>query len=689
MPVDIFFPLEENMKRFFSLAALFALGFSLVFAGGGQQGGGGQGADSSQPDRQAGTMGYSITVENADINDTTSDIDISKLVLKSAPGLQGNVKDRLPVVPKLVNEIPADLLKYEIGKYGGTIRYATSTADWDAHVFIACTEPLLNTPAILGKEVTGNVLRGYTVSPNQQEFTFYLREGLKWSDGVPVTMEDIRFTIEDVMFNETLTPSISNRYRSGGEKDGTPMKFTIVDDWTFKLTFDKPYGGFIVNIAIVGWIGYTDLLKPAHYLKPYHIKYASAAEKAKWPALIREHGFAENDPNAWANLFNKIDIANWDLCQKVGIGFPNLYPWILTSANDTVYTYTRNPYYFKIDSAGNQLPYADKLESYRVENIEMLELKMLAGEVDYNLNEVGINNLSLYKENEKSGFTVYLVPAHVTYADVALNLSWADGDAEYLSIVQNKKFRQALNKAVDREELIDTVYYGFAKVSNQTADPTNTPDKAGAERLLQEIGMRKGSDGYYRTPSGKIFEILFELAPDSPLHMPYTELVAEMWKNIGIKTTIKRVENSYRDNLQSANKLQARTFWTHTPLWYMQDWGMGVWGRAWEIYFTNTTKVSITNADGTVTEQTVKSETPPPEVQEFQRMIQSLMAGSLTEANATYAKIKANLKENLWYFVFLEETTQPVLVNSRLRNVPTGAMGIATGFAAEILWYGN
>jgi peptide/nickel transport system substrate-binding protein len=687
--------MEESMKRFFFLAvSLIAFLLpAMVFAGGRRQdtGGGQQGGSggSSSTGQQTGTMGYAITADTTDINDTTSDIDISNLTLRSAPGLSGNVRDRLPRVPKLVNEVPADLLNYEIGKYGGTIRYATSSTDWDAHVFIACNEPLLNTPAILGKEVTGNILRGYTASPDNREFTFYMREGLKWSDGVPVTMEDIRFTVEDVLFNEDITPVFPNTYRSGNNRDGTPMNFTIIDDWTFKISFDQPYGGFLIRISVVGWIGYTDLLKPAHYLKPYHDKYAAAADRAKWPALYREYGYDERDPLAWVNLFNKIDITNWELCQKAGIGFPMLNPWILTTANDTMYTYTRNPYYFKIDAAGNQLPYVDKLESYRVESIEMLELKMFAGEVDYNLNEVGVNNLPLFKENEKNGYTIHMVPAHVTYTDVGINLTWADGDAEYRSIVQNLKFRQALNKAIDREELIDTVYYGFAKVATQTADPTNTPDPAGAERLLQEIGMRKGSDGFYRTPSGRDFEILFELAPGTPMHMPYTELVAEMWNGIGIKTTVRRVESSYRDNLASANKLQARTEWTHTPLWYMQDWGMGIWGRSWELYFNNTATIDIQNEDGTTTRQAVTRETPPPAVQEFQRMVNSLMTGSLADANATYARIKASLKENLWYFVLLEDTTQPVLVNSKLRNVPTGAMGIATGFAAEILWYNN
>jgi peptide/nickel transport system substrate-binding protein len=676
--------MEENMKRFFSMAALLALGCSLVFAGGGGQQSGSSGQSSTIVDQTA--VG-DIFSAGTDIHDTTADIDVSNLTLKSAPGLSGNAKDRLPKVPKLVNEMPKDLLNYQVGKYGGTMRFVTMGNDWDADVFIMCTEALLNSPGLLGKEVTGNVLQGYTVTDDQKEFTFYMREGLRWSDGVPVTMEDVRFAVEDVLFNEVLTPSVSSRYRSGGMGDGTPMKFSIVDDWTFKIAFDQPYGGFLIALSIQGWVGYTDLVKPAHYLKPYHTKYATAADKAKWPALFREYGYAENDPYAWGNLFNKIDITNWDLCQKVGIGFPKLYPWILTSANDTVYTYTRNPYYFKIDSAGNQLPYVDKIESYRVENMEMVQLKMISGEVDLARESASLVNVSLYKQNEKNGYTTYMTPMHVTPSDVLLNLTWAEGDEEYISIVRNKKFRHALNKAIDREEIIDTVYYGFAEPAKDFSDSTLDPVES--ERLLQEIGMRKGSDGFYRTPSGKPFEIIFEMVANAPDLIPVSELVAEMWKGIGIKTTVRVMESSLRDSRQAANQMQARVIWTSSPQWTYNDYGMGSWGRAWEMYFNNTTNVTITNADGTETVQSVRGEVPPPEVMEFQRMVASMFTGSLADANATYEKVKQNFRENLWGFIHLENVKQPVLINSKLRNVAIAGFGIGINYGGEILWYDN
>jgi peptide/nickel transport system substrate-binding protein len=318
--------------------------------------------------------------------------------------------------------------------------------------------------------------------------------------------------------------------------------------------------------------------------------------------------------------------------------------------------------------------------------MEMAQLKVLAGEVDFSRESASLVNLALYKENEKNGYTTYLTPMHVTPTDIFINQTWADGDAEYRSIVQNVKFRQALNKAIDRDEIIDTVYYGFAEPSTY-ADPTFDP--AGAERLLQEIGMRKGSDGFYRTPTGKPFEIIFEMAADAPDIIPVTELVTEMWKAIGINTTAKRVEASMRDNKQSANLLQARVMWCEEILWFWMNYRMDAWGRTWNNYFTNTTTVDIRNDDGTTTKQAVASETPPPGVLEFQRMVDTLMSGSLSEANATDLKIKQSIRDNLWYIVPLENVKQPLIINSRIRNVAESGFAVAVDLGGEILWYDN
>jgi peptide/nickel transport system substrate-binding protein len=267
------------------------------------------------------------------------------------------VADRLPAEPKLTNEMPPELLDFEIGQYGGVIRTVTSAVNWDADVFVMNNEALLNTPGILGEEVTGNILKGYEVSADEKEFTFYLREGLKWSDGEPVTMEDIEFTVNDVIFNEEITPIFPNWLRAGGVAGGTPMEFTVVDDWTFKLVFDEPYGGLLIRMSIQGWRGYTDFLKPAHYLKQYHKDYADADE---YTAMLAE---ADIEEDLWMTFFNDMDITNWELTHEDAVGFPVLYPWMYVDATDTIGTFERNPYYFKVDPAGQQLPYIDRIEA--------------------------------------------------------------------------------------------------------------------------------------------------------------------------------------------------------------------------------------------------------------------------------------------------------------------------------------
>ena len=160
------------------------------------------------------------------------------------------VEERLPEVPRVTHEILDEYLDYQCGNYGGTMRLVTSVVNWDADGFVGMNEALLTMASTASDDVTPNVVEDYIVNDEQTEFTFKLRKGLKWSDGEPVTMEDFRFTIEDVIFNEELTPVIAAYMRDGGVGTGEPMQFEVVDDWTFKLTFKEPYGGFAVHLSI-------------------------------------------------------------------------------------------------------------------------------------------------------------------------------------------------------------------------------------------------------------------------------------------------------------------------------------------------------------------------------------------------------------------------------------------------------
>jgi peptide/nickel transport system substrate-binding protein len=82
------------------------------------------------------------------------------------------------------------------------------------------------------------------------KYEFTLRKGLKWSDGVPVTTEDIRFVWEDFILNEALTPIVGTGFRASFKADGEIMDLQIVDDFTFTVTFASPTGRFLKSMGM-------------------------------------------------------------------------------------------------------------------------------------------------------------------------------------------------------------------------------------------------------------------------------------------------------------------------------------------------------------------------------------------------------------------------------------------------------
>jgi len=473
---------------------------------------------------------------------------------------------------------------------------------------------------------------------------------------------------------------------AGANREGEPMKFEIIDDWTFKITFADPYGGFILRLAITGWVGYTDFLNPSHILKKYHIDHATDADKEEWPALIEQWGIIDDGDRTWVSLLNHLWIRNWDVGRRRAIGYPTLNPWLLTEATESVYTFVRNPYYFKVDAEGQQLPYIDILESTIVSDIEMVQLKAFAGEVDFMRESASLVNLPLYIENEEAGgYKTLMFNMHVNPTVLFLNLTFGD-DPGYTEMVMDKRFRRGLMHAIDRDEIIDSIYYGFADPNSyQTA----TYDPAKAEELFAEMGMVKGSDGFYLQPDGKPFQILLEHGAEAPDILPFTELVAQFWREAGINAQGRRLESALVGQRQAANELQTRVLWDVFPLWYWGDAGYSMWGRLWDVHRTNTTTITITHEDGTVETQDVRGIAPPPDVQEFYDLFASIHIVPVTEAFGVFNQVKKSMDENVWFISPLENVKQPMIFNAKLRNISDQGFAIGVNFSAEQMWYAD
>lgn len=592
---------------------------------------------------------------------------------QQAPELEGkglpSVQERLPKEPKVLNQIPSKHLKdgkLEIGRYGGTLRMANPSAEWNPDIFLMLNEPLLNTPGSTGEQVTPNVVKDFKMSEDRKQFTFMLREGMKWSDGVPVTTEDVKFAVEDVIFNKELTPILPDWLKAGGKKDGTPVKFQVIDLYSFTLSFDQPYGRFPIQLALTGWRGYTDLLKPKHYLQKFHIKYSPLDQLEP---LIKEAGFQKGE---WVNLFNDKDITNWELTTKKAIGFPVLYPWMMSKSTETLKKYVRNPYYWKIDAAGNQMPYIDSIESTLVQDVEMMSTKVISGEIDLMRESAALNKMPLYKEYEKKGYVAPMLDMHVDPTSIFLNLT--NNDENWRKVVRDVRFRKALNMAIDRKEIIDAVYIGFAELPKLVPNEYN-PDKANA--LLDEMGLNnRDHDGYRMGPDGKTFEMPFLTGNHAPDMLPVLQLVVEMWKKIGIKTSMKAIDRELWGNYNTGNELKATIMWNVQPMWRSGGWTdfmPNLEGPLWNAWFSGK-----------------KGEAPAlPEVKRLFELggeIMSVYPGTPDDKKLVDEIYKIHY-DQIFQMPIAEHVKQPIILNAKLGNVPIGGTAVAANIAGVQLFY--
>jgi peptide/nickel transport system substrate-binding protein len=574
------------------------------------------------------------------------------------------IQERLPANPKIVQDLPPEWLKQEVGQFGGTLRLAGPAMQYDNDGYMMCETPLLNTPGILGDNIQPNVLEKFEASPDGKSFTMALRKGTKWSDGKPVTTKDVTFVWEDWYNNAELNPNGPPGWlRAGTKATGEPMKLEIVDDYAFKCSFTQPYGGFPVGLAIASWHAYDVLLQPRHYLEQFHKKYADAA---KLDAAIKEGKF-----ETWVQLFNNKWGISWDYMRAKTIPLPKLSPWILKESNDQRTVLERNPYYFKVDAAGNQMPYIDRIEFTTVADPEVLAVKQFAGETDYGCEVVTMPKIALYKQNETKGnYNLKFGNIHRTAGAIFVNMTFKDDN--WRKVVQDIRFRQALNMALNRKEIIDAVYYGYAEPTDMVP---NKYDEAGAMKLLDAMGLdKKDAEGFRLGPDGKTFTILIEPHNDFWDHGPVAQLAAQFWNKIGIKTTVKPLTGAIWGPKVNANELQATVLFDVSTLWYYQAYGFNLWGSLWDTWRATGGK---------------QGEEPPQAVKDLYNKTASVMDVAPSEGRKVAKECEKMVFDNVWYFPISVNHKQPRIENKKLGNVSTNEMAfsIAQTLSMEQCFY--
>lgn len=569
----------------------------------------------------------------------------------------------LPPVAERLPRNPAVARMLEQGKLGGELRMLMANPK-DTRVLVAYSYARLvcyDTEYKLQPDICAS----FDVQEGRI-FTFKLREGHKWSDGKPFTSEAFRYFWEDVANNEELMPT---GIPTTLKVDGRAPTVEFPDDLTVRYSWDKPNPDFLPAIA-----GASPLyiFRPGHYLKKYHKKYRDEAE------LKTE--VEESGQPSWAALHNRKDNQYRNDNPKL----PTLDPWTLRNKPPAErFIFTRNPYYYRVDEKGQQLPYFDQVV-FDIRDSKLIPAKAAAGETDLQARYLRFDSYTILKEAEERDHK-YVVRLwdDARGSNFAIYPNLTTTNETWRKLFRDVRCRRALSLAIDRNEINQAIYFGLGvpgantvlqqsplyKPEYTTAWSEQDLDKANA--LLDEMGLtQRSDDGLRLLPNGEKMVIVIDTAGESTEETDILQLVRDSWRKIGVDLFSKPSEREvFRNRVFSGESIMSVFFgidngvpnadlspWEFCPSTQQQlQWAK--WGQFIETSGEAGEKIDL------------------PEAQHLFDLLQSWRA-------ATDGGVRAGIWDevlNIWSDqVFsigtVANVPQPVVVGQHLHNVPEKAI---------------
>ncbi|MCA1648181.1 MAG: ABC transporter substrate-binding protein [Chloroflexi bacterium] len=474
--------------------------------------------------------------------------------LAEAPILAELVKQgKLPPVEQRVPDEPLVIKPLQgTGRFGGTLHRAfTGPGDNEnGNRWVSMDKPIFWD--YTGTKQIPAVAKSWEFADGNRSLLLHLRKGHKWSDGEPFNADDFVFWYQDIYSNKDLVPTPFPPFSVNGK----PGRLDKVDDTTVALRFEDPYplvltimGGTtaIGNGLGTGGLFYQCLYAPAHYLKQFLPKYGAQDALDK---QAKDLGL----PN-WQTLFQTRyqHYLNPDL--------PMLGPWHTTvAANTPVWVLERNPFCYMVDTDGNQLPYIDKIQMDLGENLEVINLRAIAGQYDMQERHTALDKTPVFLDNlDKGNYKLHLDPA-LNGSDATLQTNQSfDADPELAKLLKNRDFRRALSMGIDRDQLNETFWLGVGTPGNVSPSEESpyspgkewrtkwaTLDVAQANSLLDKMGLdKKGADGVRLRADGK--PVVLEMMTTAGSFIPQArigEAIGQQWKKIGIGVNVIELERN-------------------------------------------------------------------------------------------------------------------------------------------------
>ena len=613
------------MNRIMTILLAMLVSATAAFAGGGT------GEEGSSSSASGGTI---ATAPSGIYNESPM------LASRVAAGELPPVDERLPVDPMVIEPYES------VGRYGGTIRIAEQ--NFTNGVWLGQrngSEQLVKWDAADPTNVIPSIASSWETSADGRTFTFHLREGLKWSDGEPMTAQDVSFWWNDYETYTELKRNPTSVWTAGG-----PPEVVAVDDTTVRFTFPLPHGLFM---AMTAFRGNEMVSHPMHYMSQIHPEYTPLDEVQ---AKAAERGFENWQDLYAAELLNSAPDR------------PRMSPWVIVEQDPSIMLWERNPYYFKVDTANNQLPYIDRMESHFITDKEVIALRLQSGELDFDAQRMTIADFPVLSQADNLDVFTWQLPS-----TSVVHLNYNTENEVLAEVFSDKRFRIALAIGVDRSDIIENQFLGLGTPHNilpddpygipELADDYTQYDPEEANRLLDEMGLdQRDSQGFRLGPDGNTFTFVVGVIPGIGSREPAVfEIIAEYWREqLGIDVRMNLEQSGIWRNRQIQNEQDAIFYGAAGYQWVLSPngvipvsnfgWTAPLWGR----YY---------NSNGS------EGVEPPPNVRRLQTLYDELKATADPAGQAEIGEQLIRLVHENYLSIGFIQSRAVVAMSNQLRNV--------------------
>ncbi|WP_417307867.1 ABC transporter substrate-binding protein [Devosia sp.] len=489
-----------------------------------------------------------------------------------------------------------------------------------------------------------NLAKSWEWSEDGHELTMHLIEGAKWSDGEPFTADDVMFYWED----NVLDPNVAPLNGATPESFGPNTTLEKVDDYTIKWTFEAVEPKQYLYTMAYG----TFCPGPSHLLKPQHPKYS------------------DNTYEQYKNAF-----------PPEYLGIPTMGAWVPVEYRpDDIVVMRRNPYYWKVDEAGNQLPYLDEMH-YRLSTWADRDVQAVAGSGDFsNLEQAESYVEALRRSADEDAPARLAFGARTIGYTLDLNLSangWGEPDERAQKVRELNReldFRKAVSIGLDRQRLGESlvrgpftaIYPGGLYAGTAYYDKDSTAyyahDMAAANALLDGLGLEDTDGNGIRNfaGGGDDVEITLLANTDYGTETNLAEGIIAQMEPLGLRVIANFQQGTARDDMQQSGQFD----------WVMRRPGSEVVSvvQATETLAPTGPRTSHfhrAGTDGTVDLLPFEEEL----VDAVNGFINTSDNAERAELMKTYQKL---FTENV-YSIGLTQYPGALIINKRFANIPEGA----------------